>query len=198
MIKPDTLLTSHQTSSLLQVNPSSVRTWIDQGHLVAFRTPGGHRRIRAADLVAFLRAHAIPIPRDLASADRRRLLMVDDDSRLLAAWRRVLNAHTAQVDFRLVDNGIEGLVHVGAFQPHLVVLDVYMPGLDGIEVCRRLKSSSLTADADVVLISGSASGSIEDEALAAGARRFITKPLDLTEVLEELGILVRHPQAPRL
>jgi excisionase family DNA binding protein len=50
----DQLYTTHDISRLLQVDPSTVSKWIDRGILMAFRTPGGHRRVRSADLRAFL------------------------------------------------------------------------------------------------------------------------------------------------
>ncbi len=59
-IAPDQLLTSTQVGNLLQVNPSSVKKWVNDGHIIAFRTPGGHRRIRASDLVMFLDHHKRP------------------------------------------------------------------------------------------------------------------------------------------
>jgi excisionase family DNA binding protein len=65
-IHADRLLTSHEVGDLLQVNPSSVKKWVNEGRIAAFRTPGGHRRIRVADLVEFLNRHAMPIPRPLA------------------------------------------------------------------------------------------------------------------------------------
>ena len=62
------LLTSHEVGALLQVNPSSVKKWVNEGRIAAFRTPGGHRRIRVADLVDFLHRHAMPIPRPVTPA----------------------------------------------------------------------------------------------------------------------------------
>jgi excisionase family DNA binding protein len=67
-ITTDTTLTSHEAAALLQVNPSSIVKWIKDGRLHAYRTPGGHRRIRAADLVTFLIKHQMPVPRELEPA----------------------------------------------------------------------------------------------------------------------------------
>lgn len=61
-ITPDTYLTSHETGKLLQMNPSSINKWVKEKRIECFRTPGGHRRIKAADLVAFLKQHKMPIP----------------------------------------------------------------------------------------------------------------------------------------
>src|ERR1041384_3525255 len=89
-IRADSLLTSYQVGALLQVNPSSVNKWIKDGRIEAFRTPGGHRRIRAADLVAFLRPHNMPVPGSLAAASKRRLLVVLNDEAQCAVLREAL------------------------------------------------------------------------------------------------------------
>lgn len=181
---PEQFLTSHEVSTLLQVNPSSVNKWVNEGRIPAFRTPGGHRRIRTADLVEFLSAHQMPIPRDLDR--RRRLLVVDDDKRYLASLKRLTRAHAGSVDLELVDNGIDALVRVGAFKPHLIVLDVFMPEVDGVEVCRRLKVNEDTRDIDVLVTSGNLTSEIERKARAAGATDCLHKPVRFTTILQHL------------
>jgi len=190
-IDPDQLLTSTEVGNLLQVNPSSVKKWVNEGHIIAFRTPGGHRRIRAADLVLFLDQHKIPVPKALQEAGRRRILVVDDDGSQLKAIGRALKRYADRVDLSLIDNGIDALVHIGATRPHLVVMDVYMPGLDGVEVCRRLKANDETQDVIVVLASARLNAELEAAAKAAGARRALRKPLDIAAILDEVGVAVR-------
>jgi len=61
-IAPETYITTHQAGDLLQVNPSSINKWAKEKRITCHRTPGGHRRIKAADLVEFLTKHKMPIP----------------------------------------------------------------------------------------------------------------------------------------
>ncbi len=187
-IEPDQLLTSTQVGNLLQVNPSSVKKWVNDGHIVAFRTPGGHRRIRAADLIAFLDQHKIPVPRSLSNAARRRVIAVDDDPIQLKALGRAFKRWSDKIEVTLVDNGIDALVEIGSVRPHALVLDVYMPGLDGIEVCKRLKSNPATRDIAVIVTSGRMTAEIEQAARAAGARRVLRKPVDVNAIVEEVGL----------
>lgn len=187
-VKPETLLTSHQVGALLQVNPSSINNWVKDGRLKAFRTPGGHRRIRARDLVTFLQNHEMPVPAILADAFRRRLLWVDDDPKTLSSLQRHLQEYIDRVDALLVHNGVEALVKVGSFKPHLIVLDVFMPGIDGIEVCRRLKENPDTKEIEIVVASAQLTPDVEQRALEAGARRAVHKPVPLEVVLEELNV----------
>jgi excisionase family DNA binding protein len=192
-IAPDQLLTSTQVGNLLQVNPSSVKKWVNDGHIVAFRTPGGHRRIRAADLVVFLDHHKIPVPRVLSNAARRRVIAVDDDTIQLKALGRAFKRYADKVELTMVENGIDALVEIGSSRPHALLIDVYMPGIDGIEVCRRLKSNPATKDIAVIITSGRMTGELEQSARAAGARRVLRKPVDVATVLEELGLTVPGP-----
>jgi excisionase family DNA binding protein len=192
-IDPDSLLTSTQVGNLLQVNPSSVKKWVNDGHIIAFRTPGGHRRIRALDLVAFLDNHKIPVPRPLQNAGKRRIVAVDDDITQLRALGRSLKRWSDKLDVTLVDGGVDALLEVGASRPHGLLLDVFMPGIDGIEVCRRLKANPATKDIAIIVTSGRLTSELEQAARGAGARRVLRKPVDVTAVIEELGIA---PPAP--
>jgi excisionase family DNA binding protein len=187
-LSSETLLTSHQAGSLLQVNPSSINKWVEQGHIEAFRTPGGHRRIRASDLVRFLRAHDMPVPAELSRVGVLRVLLVDDEQDQLVSWRRALRVVADQIDLRTADNGIEALLTVGSFRPHVVVLDIFMPGIDGIEACRRLSENPRTRGIRILVTSGRLDEKLEKRALEAGALQCLRKPIRLAELLEAIGI----------
>jgi excisionase family DNA binding protein len=191
-IDGDRLLTSHEVGALLQVNPSSVNKWVKEGRIQAFRTPGGHRRIRARDLVEFLDVHKMPIPKGLSGASRRRLLIVDDDSAHLRAIERLLKPKLDRVQVSFATNGIDALVQVGSFKPNLIVLDVYMPELDGLEVCRRLKANPETQSIEVIVTSAQLTADLESKAMGAGASRVMRKPIDLNVVLGDLGVTKQH------
>ena len=188
-IEADSLLTSHQAGVLLQVNPSSINNWVRDGRIPAFRTPGGHRRIRAADLVAFLTQHSMPIPRDLQGACVKRILWVDDDPKQLRAVDRLFKSYHDRIDLLTVENGIEALMKVGFFKPHLIVLDVRMPNLDGFEVVERLRENPETREIQVMMASAQVNDADLKRANALGVKRIIDKPVDTQVVLGELGLI---------
>ena len=171
---------------MLQVSRRSINNWIEQGRISAFKTPGGHRRVRVRDLVDFLVRSCLPIPKDLAHVSKQRMMVVDDDPRLLRAVKRRLARHAPALDLMLVESGIDALVEIGAFQPHVVVLDIFMPELDGIEVCRRLKAGEKTKHISVIMCSGQLTPELEARALEAGARMCLRKPLDFGELARDL------------
>src|SRR3954471_15132902 len=76
------IYTTHEVSRLLHVNPRSVINWIEQSLLSSYRTPGGHRRIRREDLLAFLRKHSIPTPAPLVD-EKFNILIVEDEEEII-------------------------------------------------------------------------------------------------------------------
>ncbi|MCC7385844.1 MAG: response regulator [Deltaproteobacteria bacterium] len=187
-IDPEGYLTSHQVGALLKVDPSSVNNWVKAGRLSAFRTPGGHLRVRVSDLVVFLNVYRMPIPERLVTAAHKRLMVVDDDPRQLRALRRLLKPHDAQLEVLLLDNEIDALIQVGAFRPHLIVLDVYMGDLDGVEVARRLKANPATRGIDIIITSAHMTEELERRAQKVGAVSCIAKPLSVSQILDALGV----------
>src|SRR5215831_14803717 len=132
------IYTTHEVSRLLHVNPRSVINWIEQSLLPSYRTPGGHRRIRRDDLLAFLRKHQIPTPESLVEGNFS-VLVVDDETEIVDVVRGYLDRQGGY-DVTSASDGISALLEVGRTRPDLLVLDIMIPGVDGVEVCRRIKA----------------------------------------------------------
>ena len=109
--------------------------------------------------------------------NQRRILVVDDDPRLL----HIVQMYLAIEDFEVVTalNGEDGLREVESHSPDLVILDVMMPGMDGIEVCRRIRTNPDTAGIPVLLFSALSGDDDVERARQAGANHLITKPFNL-------------------
>jgi len=111
----------------------------------------------------------------------RRILIADDDEDVLEAIR--VNLEVEGYDVHVAHDGHEALQQARALTPDLVLLDVVMPGPDGVEVCRDLKADARTRDAMVIFLT--AKGATRDEAvgLIAGADDYIVKPFDPADLL---------------
>jgi excisionase family DNA binding protein len=184
------IYSSRDIGRLVGADPSSVNRWIDSGRLKAYRTPGGHRRVLHDDLLLFLGEWGIPIPEELRSLALT-LLIVDDDEAYLRSLRKALMRIDRLLDIHTSTSGIEALIQVGAKRPDVVVLDVYMPGLDGVEVCTRIKSSPDTQNIIVIANTGRPSAQLEKRMLEAGATAFLLKPFKPSALLE----IIRPGQA---
>jgi len=117
-----------------------------------------------------------------------RVLVVDDDHNIrdLIAFR----LQSVGYDVVTADNGHEALAVAGRVLPDLLVLDVNMPGLDGIEVCHAVHENAVTAKIPVIVVSARAQRTDIDLAYAAGAEDFLAKPFDATMLLQRVGWLV--------
>ena len=180
------IFTTHEVSKLLQVNPRSVINWIEQDLLKSYRTPGGHRRISRGDLLAFLRKHEIPIPSALTE-EKLKVLIVEDEDSIVTILTTFFERQEAY-EVNSASDGITALIDIGRSQPDLIVLDILIPGVDGLEVCRRIKKNPSNRTA---IIAMSGQPEVESKILQAGADCFLPKPLDLDRLLEESKRLLR-------
>lgn len=122
---------------------------------------------------------------------RSSILVIDDDEKITSMLRRGLafegyEVHTAR-------NGAEGLSAVMAGEPHLIILDVMMPQMDGFEVCRRLREGGST----VPVLMLTAKDEVENrvKGLDTGADDYLVKPFALEELLARVRALLRRKEA---
>lgn len=179
----DQLYTTHDISRLLQVDPSTVSKWIDRGILMAFRTPGGHRRVRSTDLRSFLIAHQMPVPDELGSGTVK-LLVVDDERPVLDAIKRAFKPYSAQVELQSTSSGVEALLLVSEQKPHGMLIDLNMPDIDGLEVCRRIRARKQMESVRLITMTSNHSPEVVEQSKQAGAIACLAKPLDVQQVLE--------------
>jgi two-component system response regulator MprA len=122
-----------------------------------------------------------------------RLVVVDDDEALRNAVSRALRLEGYEVD--LARDGAEGLVHLATLGADLVILDVLMPGLDGITVCRRMRESGNPTP--VLMLTARDAVSDRVIGLDAGADDYLTKPFALEELLARIRALLRRGSSER-
>jgi two-component system, OmpR family, response regulator MprA len=118
-----------------------------------------------------------------------KILVVDDERAVRESLRRALELEGYEVE--LAEDGHEALVRIdGERQPDVVLLDVLMPGLDGLEVCRRLRRAG--NDLPVLMLTARDEVRNRVEGLDAGADDYVTKPFALEELLARIRALLRR------
>ncbi len=187
--KQKTHLTPNEVAELLMVNPVTVRQWAARGLLRSLTTPGGHRRFLLSDVEEFARSRGTA-PGSRRSGRPDRVLIVDDDLHLSRLMQELIHQRDANVVTEIAHDGFEAGVKVESFRPHAMVLDLMMPGMDGFEVCRRLRARPTLNHIRIVAVTGFASKENVDRILAAGADACLEKPIDSERLLVELGLVM--------
>lgn len=120
----------------------------------------------------------------------RRILVVDDDVALTQGLRTALE-HEGYV-VRTLSRGAQVVETTIRFRPHLVVLDVMMPGTDGWEVLRRMRANPSTEPVAVLMLTAKDSEQAKIAGLTLGADDYLTKPFNLRELRLRIGAILRR------
>jgi len=173
------VFTTFEAAKLCHVSPLSIINWVNAGRLPAFRTPGGHRRIRREDLVRFMRDNGIPLPDDLREGSGRpRVLVVDDEATIRDVLSENLGTRPNPYEVMTAADGFEAGRLVASFKPDVVLLDLRMPGMDGFQVCRTIKADPETSRTIVIAMTGYHTPETENRILECGAVRCFAKPVE--------------------
>ena len=112
------------------------------------------------------------------------VLIVDDEPYMI----RLLQHHVERAGYRMVKavNGREALERVELEKPDLVIMDVMMPELNGLEVLNQIRKKAETADLPVIIMTANAQRFTKEEAETAGVSAFLTKPFSPTQLMIEI------------
>ncbi|EYF07926.1 response regulator [Chondromyces apiculatus] len=181
------LFTASDVARFCQVDLKTIHNWADKGEIRHFRTPGRHLRFRRLDVLDFLRKYGYPIPEVLRQG-KPKVVVVDEDPAVLASLRKVLSK---RFDLTTFQDPFDALVAVGSLQPDAMILDVKMPGLDGIRCLERMRSLEATSHIRCIVYSDAED--MRKNATDAGAYDFIKKGEmgELRDSLERLMGLER-------
>lgn len=123
------------------------------------------------------------------------ILVADDDDALRTLLRITLSDRDA--DLLFAADGEEALRLAREHPPRLALLDVRMPLVDGVEVCRRIKHDPRTADCVVIMLTSVIDDEVQHTALAAGAAAYVTKPFSPLRLMEQITTLLGVPTSDR-
>lgn len=183
------------------VNQTAIN-WIHNEDLKAFTTPGGQYRVYAQDLVVFLKSHNIRVPDELrqdltAPIDTRLALIVDDDKDLNTILKRILERKIEELRVAQAFDGFEAGRIIAERHPAIVVLDVNMPGLDGISLCKKIRSDESLGQPSVITMTGVAEEEARPLMMKAGADAFFSKPINFEALIAKIRELLEARVNPQ-
>jgi CheY-like chemotaxis protein/predicted DNA-binding transcriptional regulator AlpA len=191
MTEKQTFFSIPKAAKVCSVSRATMWNWVKSGKVAAFVTPGGHHRIPSPEVDRLINANGAG--RVMGSRTMRphikRLLIVDDD----AALRKLYTHYLSGLGYDVLSaaNGFEAGVMVSQRRPDLVLLDLFMEGLDGFEVCRTLKNDPDLRFIRILAISGVEGDQVEARILGEGADAFIPKSAGLEVIASTIDTLLK-------
>ena len=168
-----------EASKLLGVSVRTVQLWVESGSLDAWKTAGGHRRIVAKSVNDYINDNqATPS----AGSQRMRVLVVEDNATVSKFYEAAIHSWGHSIDVVTKKDGFESLLEIGRQVPDLLISDIYMPGMDGLQMIRSLYKSELLSAEKIIIISGLSEESITERGGIPLGIDFFIKPVDVMQL----------------
>jgi excisionase family DNA binding protein len=189
---PGPLLSSGEVARYCDTTVKQVNLWINNGLLPAFRTPGGNYRIKREDFRAFLERQGMPIVEKYFRDDHpNKILIADDDDTVVEVIQDIVTRNVHNIEVKTARDGYEALITAGGFNPDLLILDMRMPKIDGLEVCRRLRDNdAISRDMKILAMTAHSDAYQRETVLEAGANEYLIKPIEMDTLLEYIKKLL--------
>jgi excisionase family DNA binding protein len=184
------VLTVFKAGQHCKVSPKTIINWIESGHIKAYKTVGGHRRINRTDLIAFMQKQGIPIPNEEPTEGKKKILVVDDDPIIVETIVQALEEDEFDYDVISASDGFEAGLQVNHFAPNLLILDIMMPDIKGYEVCKKIKENPETRDTKIIVLSAYLDEDKFKKMKKNGADACFSKPFPLPQLKEEVARLL--------
>ena len=190
----DDLLKISEIAEISKVLASTIRHYTDLGLLkVTGFSPGGHRLYSSAETVPKLaRIQALsktgltlPEIKSILEGKSRikKVLIVDDEIEVVDLLSTLLKDEFPDWQLRFATNGFTAGRMIGEFCPDLVILDLMLPGVDGFQVCRQIRSDPLLSGVSILAVTGYDSPVMRGKIMECGADDYLAKPMDNKELI---------------
>ncbi|OYT99974.1 MAG: excisionase [Burkholderiales bacterium PBB1] len=179
----------------LGVSIPTIQRWVDQGYLKAWKTVGGHRRIDAASVEAFILSRDLPEGVRIAAQSAPiglSVLVVDDNPDDRDLLTSLIETALPGAVVTLAENGFEGLLIVGQKAPDVLVTDIVMPHMNGFEMLRHIATQHAERPAVVIAVSSRTPQQFTELGDLPADVRFIPKPIDAPSFVATLQAAVSN------
>ena len=176
-------LTTTEAAKLLGFHVNTLKNWVRDGKMPAFKTLGGHYRIRIKDLIRVLRENDIPVPTQLQMS-KYTIVVIDDEPAFLTLIKACFKNHKETFEIKTFLNGYDALMDIGKNPPELILLDIRLPHMDGYEFLTKVRQNADTKSLKVIAVSGH--DEEREKILDVGADDFYLKAQDINLLLDKM------------
>lgn len=186
---------TQEAARQLGVSVRTVQLWVEKGMLEAWKTPGGHRRILRSSINSVLRARQP----EAHNGDPRavRVLIVEDDLTMQSYYRALFDILRPEAELTMASDGYEALLVLGKLSPELMVVDVDMPGMDGITMLKRIAAKNLVPGVKIMVVTGLSAEQVQSRGGVPAGIEVHAKPLSVDSLSRLLGELSAQAGAGR-
>ena len=189
--------TTREAAHALGVSVGTVQLWVESGLLQAWKTAGGHRRVMRDSVDRLLHKNPGPSAPGTAPAagdHRLRVLVVEDDANLLRLYQANISRWPMQPEVELVNNAVTALLTMGRKRPDLLVADLNMPGMDGFNMLRVLRSTPEFDLTTIVVVTGLDAAEMTQRGGIPDGIEVLSKPIAFDRLLAIATDIVRLGQ----
>ncbi|MFC1583925.1 response regulator [Fibrobacterota bacterium] len=181
------LLTTGDIAKHCNVNFRTVVRWIERGHLKSHKLPGrGDNRIQIQDFITFLKENDMPIPDEFRPLNQK-ILLVDDDPDIVNLLKRKLKSKGFEI--KAAKDGFSAGVFLQSFSPAVMILDLKMPGLSGLDMIKSVRNLPGYSNQKILVLSGASEAEIK-KAMEMGADDYMQKPADMSQLVDKILQLI--------
>lgn len=181
-------LTANEAAEYLGVSRSSLVSWAKQELIDGGTTPGGHYRFTIEELDSFAEKRGLIIPGKLHGSGIK-ILVIEDDESFREFIRDALEAFKGY-ELREAADGTQGSLMTGTWVPDIIILDIRMPNMNGLEFMRFLRENPVSSDTKVIIASAHLSPELKTELEGLDADIILEKPVRLAKIIASVQKLV--------
>jgi len=187
-------LTTGEIAQFCNVSRRTIAQWINEGKINVYRTPGNHSRVKREDFLEFLKKYNMLIPEEFNVDDgKKKILLVDDDRAIVSMISRILQVNRKYIIEAAYD-GFSAGAKFNAFKPDLIILDVMMPKMNGLEICSLIRDDHKNKNIKIIIISGHVDESDTKKLFDLGANAYFPKPFNIKELKEKIENLLEQDE----
>ena len=190
-MKTKKYITVNQIADYLEVSKQAVNKWINNGELKAYRLPSGRIKILRSDFLFYLQENDLYVDNEYFKNGVKKIVVIDDNEQIFDLFKSFFHSVNSELKIEHASDGISGLLAIGSIKADIVILDIEIPGMNGIEVCRKLLSDESFAGIKIVLVSGHIN-KYKDEIKNLEIASAIEKPFRLKDLENKLLPLINN------
>jgi excisionase family DNA binding protein len=166
-------------AKLLGLSVATVQSLVEKGEIEAWKTLGGHRRLSLRSINEYLNRHNSQFSSlEPTPLHRLNVLVVDDEPAMLDLYQEHFDAWDIVMDCSFMLSPMEALIDIAGMRPDLLITDLSMPGVDGIEMLRVIKRNQQLATMQILVISGLSQDAINERGGLPPNAHFHEKPIN--------------------